>query len=814
MDSHRWRQVTGIFHDALSCDPPARESYLAAACGRDESLRAQVEALLAAHAAAGAFGDRVAAAVDLEHSGAIDALYRAARESRHADEAAVLSHIRPELRIVVEALLEADDAGEPPARARSGRSAASRLVPGTRLGPYRIDALLAKGGAGVVYRARDPRLGRTVAIKILQPGRVADPDRERRFVQEAKAIAALNHRNIVTVYDIRSAGRLRYIAMEYVEGQSLAEAIGPTGLPLPELLRIGMQIADALAAAHSRGVVHRDIKPANVMIAPGGVVKVLDFGLAKLVESGRDDQQWQTSGPGLETMKGIILGTPSYMSPEQALGRVVDPRTDVFAFGSVLYEMATGQQAFSGASPIATLRMLIEHEPRPLRSLRRDVPDRLERIIERCQSKSPDDRFQSMAEVQQRLEALAVGEAKIPEAPSPARAPAVDEGRRQPLGHVKSRRAGILWGAALLLVAAVAVAGWRTGGGAGAEPPRPVLIRVAADFPPPPHPAAIALQAFAARVPEVIAGSEVRVYFAGELHSVPEVFQALKDGTLEFGWGQFGKTATVEPWVHALLAPGVLNTIGSIDGLDRMATAQALFDRFDTVHGIRVLGTAHMSFAIGIAAKHRITGRDQLLGRHVRSMGAVDGAQLQAWGASPRMMAFGEVAGAAHTLDGVLTSVGGWLDVKELFPYFTIAGVNGIGTDYYWLGVSRLWWNTLNEATRHVLLAIVVEEIIPLQKRLNFCVDQFSIQRFGADSPSAPGIHVLLPAESADLERLGRTRALEWLVENTPTGADGWLRRFIADAGSAVAATPPGSSWIEQTDCEDLARRGLLPGVD
>jgi TRAP-type C4-dicarboxylate transport system substrate-binding protein len=532
----------------------------------------------------------------------------------------------------------------------------------------------------------------------------------------------------------------------------------------------------------------------------------------------------------LETMKGIILGTPSYMSPEQALGRRVDPRTDVFAFGSVLYEMATGQQAFSGASPITTLRMLIEREPRPLRSLRRDVPDRLERIIERCHTKSPDDRFQSMAEVQQRLEALAVEEAKTGAsnpvgarryASPPAwhvhttRSPPDHGSRRQPLRNVRSRGAGILRTAVLLLVAAIAIAGWRMGRtGAGAEPPRPVLIRVAADFPPPPHPAAIALQAFAARLPEAIPGSEVRVYFAGELHSVPEAFQALKDGTLEFGWGQFGKTAIVEPWVHALLLPGVLNTVGSIDGLDGMATAQALFDRFDTVHGIRVLGTAHMSFAIGIAAKHRITGRDQLLGRHVRSMGAVDAAQLQAWGALPRMMAFGEVAGAAHTLDGILTSVGGWLDVKDLFPYFTIAGVNGIGTDYYWLGVSRLWWNTLNEATQRVLLAIVVEEIIPLQKRLNFCVDQFSIQRFGADSSSQPGIHVLLPTESAHLDRLGRARALEWLVENTPAGADGWLRRFIDDAGPAVEASPTGSSWIEKTDCEDLARRGLIPRFD
>jgi eukaryotic-like serine/threonine-protein kinase len=285
---------------------------------------------------------------------------------------------------------------------------ATRLGPGASLGPYRIQAPLGQGGMGIVYRAHDTRLDRSVAIKVLPPDRVADPERERRFVQEAKAASALNHPNIVTIHEIQSAGGVLFIAMEHVEGSTLADRMGRRGLPLRELLRVAVQIADALAAAHARGIVHRDLKPGNVMVTPDGHVKVLDFGLAKLVEPpAPDGQSTMTAAERLHTMEGRIVGTPAYMSPEQALGQPVDARSDVFAFGSVLYEMATGQRAFPGENTIATLSRLIDAEPPPARTIRGEVPRDLERVIELCLKKDPARRLQSIADVKLQLEALA-----------------------------------------------------------------------------------------------------------------------------------------------------------------------------------------------------------------------------------------------------------------------------------------------------------------------------------------------------------------------------------------------------------------------
>lgn len=280
------------------------------------------------------------------------------------------------------------------------------IAPGTRLGPFEVDALIGTGGMGAVYKARDTRLDRFVAIKVLPPERVADPDRERRFVQEAKAASALNHPHIVTIYDISSTGDTPFIAMEYVDGRTLADAIGRRGLPMRELLRLAAQIADALAAAHAHGIVHRDLKPGNVMVTPDGVVKVLDFGLAKLVEVVAEDDSTATAVDRLRTMEGRIVGTPSYMSPEQALGRPVDARTDVFAFGSVLYEMVTGQRAFAGSNTVSTLSMVVDSDPPRAHALRKDVTRDLERIIELCLKKDPGRRFQSMGDVKLQLETL------------------------------------------------------------------------------------------------------------------------------------------------------------------------------------------------------------------------------------------------------------------------------------------------------------------------------------------------------------------------------------------------------------------------
>jgi serine/threonine protein kinase len=225
------------------------------------------------------------------------------------------------------------------------------LQPGATLGPYEILSLIGAGGMGEVYRARDPRLNREVAIKVLPADRVGDEGRRRRFVQEAHAASALNHPHIITIHEIESADGNDFIVMEYVRGKSLDAVIPRQGMRLGDVLRIAIPVAEALAAAHARGIIHRDLKPANVMVGADGAVKVLDFGLAKLI--GREDVQeadlTHTADLAL-SVPGTIAGTAAYMSPEQATGGKVDARSDIFSFGAMLYEMVTGVRAF-GARP-------------------------------------------------------------------------------------------------------------------------------------------------------------------------------------------------------------------------------------------------------------------------------------------------------------------------------------------------------------------------------------------------------------------------------------------------------------------------------
>src|SRR4051794_31165233 len=241
------------------------------------------------------------------------------------------------------------------------------LQTGTRLGPYEVLSLLGAGGMGEVYRARDPRLDREVAIKVLPADRLADEDRRRRFVQEAKAASALNHPHIITIHEIESADDNDFIVMEYVRGKSLDALIPPQGMRLNEALRIAIAVADALAAAHARGIIHRDLKPANVIVGTDGAVKVLDFGLAKLTaeaDTPEEDSPTRTSH-ALVSAPGTIAGTAAYMAPEQATGRTVDARADIFSFGAMLYEMVTGSRAFPGASAAETLEAVIRAQPKP-----------------------------------------------------------------------------------------------------------------------------------------------------------------------------------------------------------------------------------------------------------------------------------------------------------------------------------------------------------------------------------------------------------------------------------------------------------------
>jgi Tol biopolymer transport system component/tRNA A-37 threonylcarbamoyl transferase component Bud32 len=284
---------------------------------------------------------------------------------------------------------------------------------GRTISHYEILEKLGEGGMGVVYKARDTHLDRFVAIKVLPPEKVADAERKRRFVQEAKSASALNHPNIITIYDISSDNGIDFIAMEYVPGKALNQLIARKGLPLGDALKYAVQIAEALAAAHAAGIIHRDLKPGNVMVsgAPerAGFVKVLDFGLAKLTETATGefgDTATLRASEGPSTEEGTIVGTTAYMSPEQAEGKKVDPRSDIFSFGSVLYEMVTGRRAFHGDSKLSTLSAILKDEPKPVSSIMPDVPRDLEKIISRCLRKDPERRFQTMADLRVALEEL------------------------------------------------------------------------------------------------------------------------------------------------------------------------------------------------------------------------------------------------------------------------------------------------------------------------------------------------------------------------------------------------------------------------
>jgi Tol biopolymer transport system component len=270
---------------------------------------------------------------------------------------------------------------------------------GRTLHHFEIKGKLGEGGMGVVYKARDAHLDRFVALKVLPPERVSDPDRKCRFIQEAKAASALNHPGIVTIYDIHHADGIDYIAMEWVDGRTLNELITRRGMRLNEVFTYSVQIADALAAAHAAGIVHRDLKPANIMVTEKGLVKVLDFGLAKLTEPVGSDELMTTETLQPHTEEGTIVGTVAYMSPEQAEGKKVDARSDIFSFGSVLYEMVTGQKAFQGTGKMSTLSAILHQEPKPIGSITPAIPADLEKLINRCQRKDPERRIQHMDDV-------------------------------------------------------------------------------------------------------------------------------------------------------------------------------------------------------------------------------------------------------------------------------------------------------------------------------------------------------------------------------------------------------------------------------
>jgi serine/threonine protein kinase/Tol biopolymer transport system component len=283
------------------------------------------------------------------------------------------------------------------------------LEPGTRLGPYEILSAIGAGGMGEVYRAQDSKLGRDVAIKTLPPLFARNADSLARFRTEARALASLNHPNIAAIYGLEESGSDECLILELVEGETLAELIRRTGpLPVSQMLDYALQIAEAVEAAHSKGIIHRDLKPANVKVTPEGRVKVLDFGLAKAIWGSEDaPEHSQLATATLSaTLAGHIVGTPGYMSPEQAQGKQVDARSDIFSFGSVLYEMVTGRRAFQGETTLATLSAILEKEPTLASAILPKTPPALERLIASCLQKDAERRIQRMSEVRLTLEDL------------------------------------------------------------------------------------------------------------------------------------------------------------------------------------------------------------------------------------------------------------------------------------------------------------------------------------------------------------------------------------------------------------------------
>jgi Tol biopolymer transport system component len=325
------------------------------------------------------------------------------------------------------------------------------LPAGSRLGPYEIVAPLGVGGMGEVYKARDTRLERTVAVKVLASHLAASPEVRQRFEREAKTISQLSHPHICALHDVGREGEIEYLVMEYLEGETLSDRLAKGALPIDQVLRFGVQIADALDKAHRQGIVHRDLKPGNVMLTKSGV-KLLDFGLAKAIAPAAPPESL-TAYPTQQalTQEGTILGTFEYMAPEQIEGPGADPRTDIFAFGAVLYEMATGRKAFSGKSRMSLVSSVLRDHPNPISQVAPASPPSLDRLVQTCLAKDPDDRWQSAADVKREL--LWIGESSRAEGAVSLPATERPQANRERLAWALAA----LFGAGLIALTAFAV---------------------------------------------------------------------------------------------------------------------------------------------------------------------------------------------------------------------------------------------------------------------------------------------------------------------------------------------------------------------
>ena len=359
----QWRQMEELFYAALDLDAAARPAFLQQACGSNTQLREEIESLLASS------------------EKPMDFVPRAVAEMAHEFSA--------------EDGLAAGAAAAQPARNRN------RIAPGTQLSHYKIISMLGSGGMGEVYLAEDLRLRRRVALKMLAPELTGDERGLRRFEQEALAASALNHPNILTIHEFGQADGLHFIAAEFVEGETLRQKTAHGRLGLDASVDIGIQIASALVAAHACGIVHRDIKPENVIVRTDGIVKVLDFGIAKLTSS-RVEQAIRRHALTVAlstTEPGMVRGTAKYMSPEQARGTALDARSDIFSLGSVMYELVTGKAAFDGETTSDVIAEILKGEPKPPVEFAPDVPPEIERILGKALRKDRESRYQSVAEL-------------------------------------------------------------------------------------------------------------------------------------------------------------------------------------------------------------------------------------------------------------------------------------------------------------------------------------------------------------------------------------------------------------------------------
>lgn len=332
------------------------------------------------------------------------------------------------------------------------------LTSGTKLGPYEIQSPLGAGGMGEVYRARDTRLDRSVAIKILPAAFSSDTDRLQRFQQEARVLSSLNHHNLLAIFDVGNQDGSYFLVSELLEGESLRERLSAGPLPLRKAVDYGVQMANGLGAAHEKGIVHRDLKPDNIFITKDGRVKILDFGLAKPAPEASGNAA-TIAGPA--TLPGVVLGTAGYMSPEQVRGKNADVRSDIFSFGAILYEMVAGQRAFRGDSSVETMNAILKDDPPEISTTTKNISPAMDRLIRRCLEKAPEERFQSARDLAFALDALSGISSTGAVAVARVRSPR------------KLRFALLSTFAALLAVAVAFLAGVRTG-----TPQHPIFFQL------------------------------------------------------------------------------------------------------------------------------------------------------------------------------------------------------------------------------------------------------------------------------------------------------------------------------------------------